>query len=64
MSSSVRNQRRPVKTGCHCGGEVCTAAKYKSLRLCWICYRLRSSAIAEIERERTAHRWAELEKGT
>ncbi len=47
---------------CHCGGDVCFAARFRKMTLCWVCYRLHVSAVGQLEHERVANRWAELEE--
>lgn len=49
---------------CPCGGAVCSAAQFRKMVLCWVCYRLHVSAIGQLEFERQTNRWADLEEPT
>ncbi len=48
--------------GCQNRGPLSTAAYNMKLDLCWVCYRLRVSAVAEHEYQRRANGWDKLEE--
>lgn len=49
-------------TGCGERGELSSAALSMDLKLCWVCYRLNVSAVAEHEFQRRANGWDKAEE--
>ncbi len=49
-------------TGCGNRGELSSAALSMDMKLCWVCYRLNVSAVAEHEFQRKANGWDKMEE--